>query len=83
MTSPIAIWDCGNFRGWGYNVIYYGNDGASTSQCNPNPPDPRPEKIYGELTGYSGIAIASTNGTPMLYINEPDAGVIVALRHKP
>jgi outer membrane protein assembly factor BamB len=83
MTSPIAIWDCGNFRGWGYNVIYYGNDGASTSQCNPNPPDPRPEKIYGELTGFAGIAIASTNGTPMLYINEPDAGFIVALRHKP
>jgi hypothetical protein len=75
----MAHWDCGNFRGWGFNIIYYGNDG----QPDCTTVEPRPPKAFQDSIGFSGVAIASINGTPMLYVNEPDAGFIVGIRHKP
>ncbi len=81
MTAPIARWDCADFRLWGYSVVYYGND--SVTQNCPSPADPRPPKQYQEGVGFAGIAIATNDGIPMLYVNEPDAGFIVALRKKP
>jgi hypothetical protein len=79
LTSTMAHWDCGNFRGWGFNIIYYGNDG----QPDCTTVEPRPPKAFQDSIGFSGVAIASINGTPMLYVNEPDAGFIVGIRHKP
>lgn len=79
ISTAIAHWDCGDFRGWGVNIIYYGNDTASTSQCNPNPPDPRPESIYNDPEGWSGISIAQTGSTKMLYITETNINAIVGV----
>jgi outer membrane protein assembly factor BamB len=75
MTTQSAKWDCGNFRAWGFQIIYFGND---------NEPDctytnARAPSKYQNSVGFVGISIATVNGTPMLFVNEGDAGGIVAI----
>lgn len=89
IAAPIACWDGSGFRsfpnagGWGYQIIYYGNDEYS-SNCAIHSPDPRPAKIYENPIGFAGITVASPNGqTNMLFINEIHAGAIVAIEHIP
>jgi len=81
MTRPRAVWDCGNERARGFQIIYYGDDGVSTSVCNPQPPDPIPDRIYNAADGFSGVAIGANNGTGMLYINERDINGITGVKH--
>lgn len=62
LTSILAIWDGGNFRGWGNQIIYLGNDA-----------DPRelpPPSTHRSPQGDSGIAIAEVDGSPKLFLNE-------------
>jgi outer membrane protein assembly factor BamB len=75
LTTQSAKWDCGDFRGWGFKVIYYGND--SEPSCTST--NAAPGSAYSNTGGYAGIAIATTSGRSLLYINEGDVGFIVAI----
>jgi outer membrane protein assembly factor BamB len=86
ITSPMSVTGdscpAGSFRGtgefWGVPILYYGND-ADNGECYPA--NSIPPKAFSNTTGFAGITIASTNGQSLLYINETDAGAIVAIRH--
>ena len=55
--------------------INYGNDNNTAS--------PQPPLLHRTTPGFAGIAIARTNETTLLYINEGGLPGIVAVRHKP
>lgn len=73
-----AKWNGGDWRGWGYQIIYYGND-EQPAQTNTNA---RPPQIHANPYGYSGTAVATTNGKTLLYVNEALGGGIVAIEQR-
>ena len=75
LTTQSAKWDCGDFRAWGFQIIYFGND--TEPDCTSN--NAKPQSAYNNSTGFAGIAIATTNGRSLLYVNEGDVGIIVAI----
>ena len=64
VTHTNAISDCANWRAWGAQIIYLGNDDAADA-CGV------PALIQYNSRGYSGIAIATTNGQTLFYSTEP------------
>ena len=78
LTSQSAKWDCGNFRAWGFQILYFGND--TEPDCTSN--NAKPSSAYNNTAGYAGITIATTNGRSLLYVNEGDVGFIVAIEKK-
>jgi outer membrane protein assembly factor BamB len=79
IATGIAKHDCADYRAWGVNVIFYGNDStqdmcAGTSPMVPSAP-------FESTNGYSGVAIATTNGTSLLYTTEAMYGLIAAYEH--
>jgi hypothetical protein len=82
VSAAIACRDGANWRGiggWGYEVIYWGNDGADCSTML----NPAPDSIYATPEGFVGTVIATVNGKNMLFINEGNANAITAIEHKP
>lgn len=78
VTTQAAKLDGGDFRGWGFNVVYYGNDSEPSNTWNTGQPD----FAYSGTIGYAPVAVAQIGTTPLLFINEGDAGFIVALKKK-
>lgn len=76
VSANIARWDCANYRNWGAKFIYYGNDSVSTD-C-PAPSSPMPPRVSENSTGQGTISLASPAGRPMMFINETNAGAVVA-----
>ena len=75
ITAQNAKWDCGGFRAWGYQIIYFGND--TEPDCTYT--NAKPPSLYNNTIGYVGTPIATTNGRSLLYVNEGDVGMIVAI----
>lgn len=82
MTIPVEAVDCGHNRYTGA-IIYHGND--TDNPCNTEVTSGyiSSRAVYVNSSGFSGISIAQVNNEPMLFINEGDAGLIAALKHKP
>jgi outer membrane protein assembly factor BamB len=79
LTSIMADWDGANFRGWGNQVIYWGNDSNRKEQLPPS--------AHRSPQGDSGVAIVEVEGKPTLIFSESghyqiDFGAIVALEGK-
>ncbi|HEX2905479.1 MAG TPA: PQQ-binding-like beta-propeller repeat protein [Phototrophicaceae bacterium] len=79
IVAHVAKYDCGDFRAWGANIIFYGND-AVTDTCKPSTTN-RPEMPTASGAAYAGMPIATTNGVTILYSNEARAGMIAAFEH--
>lgn len=80
ISAPFAHWDGGDFRNWGVNIIYFGNDSAPVScTAGVNCVDPRPDFVYNDSSGLSGISIAQTGTTKMLYITETNINAVVGV----
>lgn len=79
LTATFAKWDYGDFRGWGYDFIYYGNDTAPPETTI----DIRPVKPFDSTVYHGGIVPAQVNGQKILVLNENGtdvgmtAGVVV------
>lgn len=79
LTSIMADWDGGNFRNWGNQVIYWGNDS--------NRRDSLPPSAHRSPQGDSGVTVVEVGGKPTLILSESghyqiDFGAIVALEDK-
>jgi outer membrane protein assembly factor BamB len=79
LTSIMADWDGANFRNWGNQIIYWGND---TNRGEDLPPS-----AHRAPQGDSGIAIVEVDGRPTLIFSESghyqiDFGAIVALESR-
>ncbi len=70
ISATLAYQDGGSFR-WNHQLIYYGNDATQT--------DIRPPAAAYSSIGFAGIAIATTNGKTILYINEADSRLIAGI----
>ncbi|MBN2501164.1 MAG: PQQ-binding-like beta-propeller repeat protein [Anaerolineales bacterium] len=82
ISATIAVRDCSDWRGgefWGYEIIYYGNDGISDT-CNAA--DPRPPRVSSNPNGFTGIVIAETDGVALLYLNDSGIGGVVAIEEQ-
>lgn len=76
LTSIMAVWDGGGFRGWGNQVIYLGNDDA--------PDELPPPSAHRSPQGDSGVVLVEVDGKPLAILSESghyqiDFGAIVAL----
>ncbi len=71
ITHSLAYEDGGNFRGWPYQIIYYGNDSQQT--------DNRPPTSYSVPDGWIPVALAQTGSTPMMYVTETAISAIVGI----
>lgn len=75
VSAQYAKGDCADYRGWGAQIIYTGND--SQDSCT--------KTVVGvpaataNTTGFISPAITSYNGTNILLVNEGDVGAIVAI----
>jgi hypothetical protein len=79
-TAALAHWDYADNRGWGFNIIYFGNDAEPVSTTT----DPRQPWIYKPGMGLGSGAVSATVGaTNMVFINEADVSAIVGITHKP
>ncbi len=79
ITTGIAKHDCADYRAWGVQIIFYGNDSTSDScslTSNLVPPNPSQS-----TDGYAAMAIATTNGTTILYSTQAMYGFIAAIEH--
>ena len=79
ITSIMANWDGGDFRGWGNQIIYWGNDSNKT--------DALPPSTHRSPQGDSGVTIVEVDGKPTMIFSESghyqiDFGAIVALESK-
>ncbi len=63
ITAHSAKWNCGNWRGIGFNIVYYGND----SEIDCTLTNTKPPSVNICTSGFTGVAIASTGNIPMLY----------------
>lgn len=73
LSTALANFDGGNNRYGGGPIVFYGNDSQPGI-------DTIPSKQYSSSIGFSGGAVATTNGTTLLYVNEGDVGFIVAYK---
>lgn len=80
ITHSLSVQDCGNFRGYPYQIIYYGNDNATyiTGTCTLTS-DPRPPRVYESPEGWAPVAVAAAGTTNMLYVTEPDINAVVGI----
>jgi outer membrane protein assembly factor BamB len=62
ITSICANWDGADFRGWGNQLIWWGND--STPTVLP------PPSVHRSPQGDCGVVIATVGGVPTLFIQE-------------
>ncbi len=62
ITSICANWDGADFRGWGNQIIWWGNDS--------NPSSLPPPSAHRSPQGDCGVVIATVGGTPTLFIQE-------------
>ncbi|HUN05868.1 MAG TPA: PQQ-binding-like beta-propeller repeat protein [Aggregatilineales bacterium] len=79
IATALAKHDCADYRAWGFNIIFYGND-SSTDTCALGS-SMLPSEPFQTTSAFSGIAIATTNGTTLLYSTEAMYGFIAAYEH--
>ncbi len=74
VSRALAFDDGSDNRAWGYQILYFGNDSTPTVD----------NRSFATLQGGGplgpGVAIANINGTSMMFVNEPEAGAVVAIR---
>lgn len=76
LSHHSAKWDGGDFRGWGFKIIYYGNDSEPAATYT----NDKPVDLYDNNSANIGLSIATINGSSRLFINEGLAGFIASIK---